>query len=85
MEVSDPPEIAARESHQHHYELDSEFQRIAIMPDTELLRFGLITKFNYLRLRYSGNPRLPILRAHLIAARAEWNRRHSKLPVVDSF
>jgi len=85
MEVSDRLEIAAREFHQHRYEVDSEFQRIAVMPDTELLRFGLITKFNYLRLRYSGNPRLPILRTHLIAARAEWNRRHSELPLVDSF
>ena len=85
MEVSDRPEIATREFHQHRYEGDSEFQRIAMMPDTELLRFGAITKFNYLQLRYSGNPQLPVLRAHLIAARAEWNRRHSKLPLVDSF
>jgi len=85
MEVSDRPEIAAREFHQHRYEVDSEFQRIVVMPDTELLRFGLTTKFRCRRLGHSRSPQLPALLAQLDAARAEWNRRHPHLPLVDSF
>ncbi len=60
-------------------------QRISSMSSSELLRFGVSAKF-----RCSHGPRLAppqreALEAQLIEARAEWNRRHPRLPLRDSF
>jgi hypothetical protein len=85
MEVSDRPGIVPSRSQEHRYEFDSENRQFFEMPDNELLRFGATTKFRCLCLRNSRSPQLPALLAQLTAARAEWNRRHSQLPLVDSF
>jgi len=85
MEVSDRPGIVPSKIQEHRYELDSQTGQFLEMPDTELLRFGAVTKFRCLCLRHSTSPLLPALLAQLAAARAEWNRRHSELPLVDSF
>ena len=85
MEVSDRLGIVPSKSQEHRCDRDSQGEQFFEMPDSELLRFGAVTKFRCLCLRHTRSPRLPALLAQLAAARAEWNRRHSELPLVDSF
>ena len=85
MEVSDRPGIVPSKSQERRCDRDSQGQQFVEMPDCELLRFGAVTKFRCICLRHSASPLLPALLAQLAEARAEWNRRHSKLPLVDSF
>ena len=85
MEVSDRPTTVPSKFQEHRYEFDSENRQFFEMPDSELLRFGAVTKYRCLCLRHTRSPQLPALLAQLAAARAEWNRRHSQLPLVDSF
>jgi hypothetical protein len=51
-------------------------------PDCKLLQFGISTKF---RCLHSDCEQLGSLQLQLEEARAEWNRRHPILPLVDSF
>ena len=85
MEVSDRPGIVPSQFQERRCDQDSQTGQFVEMPDTELLRFGAVTKFRCLCLRHSHSPLLPALLAELAAARVEWNRRHSELPLVDSF
>ena len=85
MHVSDFVESVGYLSEPNHSEIESERKRISGMSDTELLRFGTSAKFRCSDHRFSGDPRWANLKLLLKEARAEWNRRHSELPLVDSF
>jgi hypothetical protein len=85
MHVSDFIEPVDYISQPNHSELESECKRISGMSDTELLRFGTSAKFRCSDHRFSDDSRLANLTLLLKEARAEWNRRHSELPLVDSF
>jgi hypothetical protein len=71
-------------------EIDSpEFEsirlRISRMASTELLRFGVVTKFRCSHILSPNHRQQELLTAELIEARAEWNRRYPRLPLCDSF
>ena len=84
MHVSDFIESVGYISEPNRSEIESVRKRISGMSDTELLRFGTSAKFRCSAHRISNHPQLADLTLLLLEARAEWNRRHSKLPLVDS-
>ena len=58
---------------------------IAGMSNPELLRFGVNAKLRCSQAENPNEPRMKTLLVQLNHARAEWNRRHPKLPLRDSF
>jgi hypothetical protein len=60
-------------------------ESVSGMSSSELLRFGVKTKFRYSQAESPDDPRMKALLAQLNHARAEWNRRHPDLPLRDSF
>jgi hypothetical protein len=75
-------EFAVRKTGTYVPENENARVPISRMSNSELLRFGVTAKFRYSQ---SASPDDPDLAAHLIEARAEWNRRHPGLPLRDSF
>ena len=65
--------------------LDLIQQRVYKMTDFELLRFGLIGKFECSELQRKGQPPSEILITELEELRAEWKRRFPEMPLRDSF
>ena len=65
--------------------LDLIRQRIYKMTDFDLLRFGLIGKFECSELQRKGQPPSEVLTAELEELRAEWKRRFPEMPLCDSF
>ena len=55
------------------------------MSNPELLRFGVNAKLRCSQAESPDDPRIMTLRVQLRLARAEWNRRHPKLPLRNSF
>lgn len=66
-------------------ELDVETLRqcLRAMPETELLRFGQAVKYMCSPEANYAPPRAVFI-VQLMEARAEWRRRHPKLPLHDS-
>ncbi len=58
---------------------------ISGMSNPELLRFGVHAKLRCSQAENPNDPWVKTLLVHLNHARAEWNRRHPKLPLRDSF
>jgi hypothetical protein len=58
---------------------------LARMSNPELLRFGVNAKLRCSQAVSPDDPRIMTLRVRLHLARVEWNRRHPKLPLRDSF
>jgi hypothetical protein len=69
----------------HALKSDIACASISSMSSSELLRFGLKVKFRISQEPGSGDTDLAELEAQLNEARLEWNRRHPKLPLRDSF
>jgi hypothetical protein len=85
MEIADRTGTMVGENGKYTFE--GGLVRISIpgMPDAELLRFGMHARFKCSREANPNDPRMTALMAQLAEARAEWNRRHSELPLRDSF
>jgi len=60
-------------------------RRVHMMTDSELLRFGLIAKFECSELQREAQLPSEILMAELEELRAEWKRRFPEMPLRDSF
>jgi hypothetical protein len=58
---------------------------IVAMSNPELLRFGIRAKLRCSEAENSDDSRIQSLLTQLNLARAEWNKRHPKLPLRDSF
>jgi len=58
---------------------------VSLMPNSELLRFGMSAKLRCSQGANPNEPGLEDLAAQLNEARREWNRRHPDLPLRDSF
>ncbi len=86
MEVADKIEFSIHPAEQRR-PAESETARACIvaMSNPELLRFGISARFRCSGAEYPDDPRVKTLLAQLNLARTEWNRRHPKLPLRDSF
>lgn len=85
MEVADKMEISIHPAEQHPPESEAVSAWIVGMSNLELLRFGLSAKLHCSEVENPDDPRIRALLAQLNLARVEWNRRHPKLPLRDSF
>jgi len=85
MEVVDKMEISIHPA--EHHPAAREAVRVCIvgMSNPQLLRFGMRVKLSCAEAENSNDPPIEYLRVQLNLARAEWNRRHPKLPLRDSF
>lgn len=59
-------------------------ERLAKMSDTELLQYGQAAKYMCTPEANLGKPPLDTFVTQLREARAEWRRRHPKIPLVES-
>ena len=82
MEVEDRATRACHPAEPQQFENGRPYSDISGMSDSKLLRFGISIKFRCLQ---SDREQLARLLPQLEEARAEWNRRHPILPLVDSF
>jgi len=64
--------------------LDAIRARIKRMTDDQLLRYGQSAKYMCSPTANRGKPARPEFVVQLEEARAEWRRRHPKLPLADS-
>jgi hypothetical protein len=85
MEVADKMGISIHPAMQHPVESEAAPACIGGMSNPELLRFGMSAKLRYSEAESPDDPRIGALLVQLNLARAEWNRRHPKLPLRDSF
>jgi len=60
-------------------------ERLSVMSHSELLRFGVITKYKSLRTSLSDPDKNEALMMQLNRARAEWKGRFPELPLSESF
>ena len=66
-------------------EIESVHQRLSLMSNPELLRFGVITSCKSLRTPLSDRHKKETLVMQLSEARAEWKRRFPELTLSESF
>jgi len=85
MAVMDRVEVAVQENASGGLEIGNLRRRISEMSSSELLRFGVGTKFRCKRARSLQRSQRKALKAQLLVARTEWNKRHPCLPLRDSF
>lgn len=85
IEITDKMEISIPLAEQHPAESEAAPAYIAGMSNPELLRFGLSAKLRCSEAENPDDPRIRTLLVQLNLARAEWVRRHPKLPLRDSF
>jgi hypothetical protein len=85
MEMADRTETMVGETETYPCEGGLVPFSISRMSSAELLRFGMRAKFNCSPEANPNDPRMKALMAQLAEARVEWNRRHPKLPLRDSF
>jgi hypothetical protein len=85
MEVGDKMEISIHPAKQNPAESEVAPASIAGMSNPELLRFGMGAKLRCFEVENPDDPRRRTLLVQLNFARKEWNRRHPKLPLRDSF
>lgn len=85
MEVDDKMEMSIHSPEQQPAQGEFAPAFLAGMSNPELLRFGVNTKLRCSQAENPKDPRLRNLLVQLNHARAEWNRRHPKLPLRDSF
>jgi len=85
MAVLDSIEIPAGETPSNSPENQRARGSFSTMSNSELLRFGLTTKFRSSQRSAPDDSQPEDLGAQLNEARFEWNRRHPDLPQRDSF
>ena len=85
MGVADKMEISIHPAEQHPAGSEAAYPCIVGMSNPELLRFGVNTKLRCSEAENLDDPPMKNLLMRLNLARAEWNRRHPKLPLRDSF
>ena len=85
MGVADKIEFLSYLAEQPSAENENAPACIAGMSNPELLRFGVNAKLRCSQAESPDDPRIMTLRVRLHLARVEWNRRHPKLPLRDSF
>ena len=85
MGVVDNLEILSHWADQPSAENENPPACFARMSNPELLRFGVNAKLRCSQAESPDDPRIMTLRVRLHLARVEWNRRHPKLPLRDSF
>ena len=85
MEVDDGVEMSIHSPQRQPAQTEFAPTFIAGMSNPELLRFGVSTRLRFSQAENPNDPRVKNLLVHLNLARAEWNRRHPKLPLCDSF
>jgi hypothetical protein len=85
MGVADDMEILNYRTEQLSAEKEIAPACIARMSNPELLRFGVNAKLRCSQAESPDDPRIITLRLWLHLARVEWNRRHPKLPLRNSF
>jgi len=85
MGVADSIGILSYRAGQPSAENENAHACIARMSNPELLRFGVNAKFRCSEAENSDDPPMKNLLMRLNLARVEWNRRHPKLPLRDSF
>jgi hypothetical protein len=85
MELADKIEDAIYLAEQHPAEDKGIPACIVGLSDPALLRLGVNAKLHCSEAENPDEPRLKTLLLQLMHARAEWNRRHPKLPLRDSF
>lgn len=85
MEFADKMEISIHPAEYHLAAGEVAGVCIAGMSNPELLRFGMHAKLRCSEAENPHDPRIQYLRVQLNLARAEWNTRHPKLPLRDSF
>jgi hypothetical protein len=78
-------EISIHPAEQHPVLTEVARVSIVAMSNPELLRFGMRAKLRCFQAENSDDLRMQTLLMQLNLARAEWNRRHPKLPLRDSF
>ena len=85
MEVADKMGISMYPDAPYPAESEHAPACFAGMSNPELLRFGVHAKLRCSQAESPDDARIMTLRARLRFARAEWNRRHPKLPLPNSF
>ena len=85
MEVGDKIEISIHPAEQHPATLEATPASIVGMSNPELLRFGMSARLRCSEAESSDDSRIRTLRIQLNLARSEWNIRHPRLPLRDSF
>jgi hypothetical protein len=85
MDVSGNMEISFDSAEQPPAESQFSHARFVRMSNPELLRFGMSAKLFCSEAQNLDDPRKKTLLAQLNLARVEWNRRHPKLPLRNSF